>query len=157
MSKVYLFDWGDTLMVDFPNQPGHMKNWVIVEEVSGAFSTLQKLSAVAKVFVATGSIGTSSALMQSAFVRTSLSPFISGYFCPDNIGYEKPSKEFYNEIAAKVECNVEDITMVGDNLTRDILPALAVGMSAIWLNLKHQDNAENVIEVKQLTELISKR
>ncbi|MBD1571604.1 HAD family hydrolase, partial [Aliivibrio sp. S10_S31] len=27
MRKAYLFDWGDTLMVDFPNTQGKMCNW----------------------------------------------------------------------------------------------------------------------------------
>lgn len=31
MSKTYLFDWGDTLMVDFPDQEGKMCNWSKVE------------------------------------------------------------------------------------------------------------------------------
>jgi len=28
---VYLFDWGDTLMVDFPGTPGKMCDWQVVE------------------------------------------------------------------------------------------------------------------------------
>ena len=32
--NVYLFDWGDTLMVDFPGTPGKMCDWEIVEAVT---------------------------------------------------------------------------------------------------------------------------
>jgi predicted HAD superfamily phosphohydrolase YqeG len=34
MIDIYLFDWGDTLMVDFPGVPGKMCNWIIVEILS---------------------------------------------------------------------------------------------------------------------------
>jgi len=30
MIKVYLFDWGGTLMVDCPNEPGKMCGWATV-------------------------------------------------------------------------------------------------------------------------------
>ena len=103
--------------------------------------------------MATGSKGTSEELMQLAFLRTTLSPYLSGYFCPDNIGYEKPSKSFYMKIAEKVGCEVQSITMVGDNLERDILPAISVGMSAIWLNRHNEKNLHNVKEIACLSEL----
>lgn len=154
MSKVYLFDWGDTLMVDFPNQSGHMTDWPQIAEVNGAYETLKKLSLCSKVFVATGSVGTSVSLMKRAFARTTLAPYIYGYFCPNNVGYEKPSAEFYHEIAKQLTCEVADITMVGDNLVRDILPALEIGMSAIWLNSHNQLNPNHVIEISMLTELV---
>ncbi|EHK8978101.1 HAD family hydrolase, partial [Vibrio vulnificus] len=41
MSAVYLFDWGDTLMVDFPEQNGKMCEWAIVEAVNGAHEALK--------------------------------------------------------------------------------------------------------------------
>ena len=40
MIDVYLFDWGDTLMVDFPNASGKMCDWVTVEAIIGANDTL---------------------------------------------------------------------------------------------------------------------
>jgi len=54
MTKVYLFDWGDTLMVDFPQFTGKMCDWEKVEAVSGAKSTLKKLSKSSKIYIATG-------------------------------------------------------------------------------------------------------
>ncbi len=41
MSRIYLFDWGDTLMINLPNESGHMKDWPKVEEVSGAYEALK--------------------------------------------------------------------------------------------------------------------
>ncbi len=154
MTKVYLFDWGDTLMVDIKDQPGHMKDWPEVHEISGAKILLEKLSYNSKLFVATGSQGTNADLMEQAFKRTRLSHSLSGYFCPDNVGYEKPSADFYKQIASMVNCDMSDITMVGDNLERDVLPALEVGMNAIWLNHYNVDTKQDVRQVSSLLELL---
>lgn len=40
MISVYLFDWGDTLMVDFPDSTGKMCEWETVQAVSGAKEAL---------------------------------------------------------------------------------------------------------------------
>lgn len=36
MKDVFLFDWEDTLMVDFPGVPGKMCDWDVVQAVAGA-------------------------------------------------------------------------------------------------------------------------
>jgi len=154
MTKVYLFDWGDTLMVDIKDQPGHMKDWPEVLEVSGAKILLEKLSYNSKLFVATGSKGTNADLMEQAFKRTRFSNSLSGYFCPDNVGHEKPSAEFYKKIASMVNCSIDEITMVGDNLERDVLPALEVGMKTIWLNHFNVEAKQDVRQVSSLLELL---
>jgi len=154
MTKVYLFDWGDTLMVDIKDQPGHMKDWPVVEEVLGAKLLLEKLSANAQLYVATGSQGTNADLMKAAFSRTNFVDCLSGYFCPDNTGYEKPSAQFYKKIASMVNCAMNEITMIGDNLERDVLPALEVGMKTIWLNHFNVEVKQDVRQVSSLLELL---
>ena len=49
------------------------------------------------------------------------------------------------------------ITMVGDNLTRDVLPALEVGMKGVWFNPKRQENELNVKTISSLNELLGSR
>ncbi len=41
MTEVYLFDWGNTLMVDFPVVSGKMCDWETVEVVEGAEEALR--------------------------------------------------------------------------------------------------------------------
>ncbi|KAB2823081.1 HAD family hydrolase, partial [Aliivibrio finisterrensis] len=55
MKKAYLFDWGDTLMVDFPNTQGKMCDWETVQAVDGALEMLASLSQKGHLlYVATG-------------------------------------------------------------------------------------------------------
>ena len=72
MTQVYLFDWGDTLMVDFPQFTGKMCDWEKVEAVSGAKSTLKKLSKSSKIYIATGASESSEDEIKSAFKKVEL-------------------------------------------------------------------------------------
>lgn len=92
MIEVYLFDWGDTLMVDFPGVPGKMCDWEKVAAVPSAMEALENLSKHSKIYVATGAAEST----ESDIERVGLSQFISGYFCQSNIGSAKGSRIIAN-------------------------------------------------------------
>ena len=158
MIKVYLFDWGDTLMVDFPDASGKMCDWQNVEAVSGAKETLEALSKHCKINIATGAADSTELEIKLAFERVGLSQFISGYFCKANLGLSKGSPEFLQAILAKLNIPAKNVAMVGDNFEKDIKPATAVGMQAFWLspnNTELQPSTVNVSVkvIKSLTAL----
>ncbi|CAM3948234.1 HAD family hydrolase [Vibrio neonatus] len=134
MSAVYLFDWGDTLMVDFANQSGKMCEWSTVQAVDGAQQTLKKLSAVSTIYVATNAADSSEADIKSAFERVGLSPYITGYFCKANLGIGKGTPEFFHKIIEVLGVDPQSVVMVGDSFDNDIQPAIAAGIKAIWFN-----------------------
>jgi len=154
MIKVYLFDWGDTLMVDFPDISGKMCDWKYVEAVTGAKETLATLSKNSKIYIATGADDSTEPDIKRAFERVGLSQFISGYFCKANVGASKGSPEFFNFILTQLEIPSESVAMVGDKLDKDIKPAIAAGIQPIWLTkIATQEVIENVKVIKQLSEL----
>jgi putative hydrolase of the HAD superfamily len=130
--EVYLFDWGDTLMVDFPNAEGKMCHWENVEAVHGAKDTLGLLSQHAKIYIATGAADSKELEIKLAFERVGLSEYISGYFCQANLGLVKGSPEFLNAIVSRLNVPVSNIVMVGDNFEKDIEPAISVGIQPVW-------------------------
>jgi len=143
MIKSYLFDWGDTLMVDFPNMSGKMCTWHTVEAVTGAKDTLAALSNNAKIYIATGAEDSSEADIKQAFERVGLHEFISGYFCKANVGIGKGTSEFFDIILKRIKMPATNVAMVGDNFDKDIKPALAVGIQPFWLNHAHNNNAKH--------------
>ena len=150
---IYVFDWGDTLMVDFPGVPGAMKDWEIVREVEGASALLSRFSNWSKVYVATSANSTPSEI-EAALNRVNLGKYIDGYFSPIVLGFCKPQLEFYAAIASYLGVRAKEVTMVGDSLEKDILPAVEAGMSAIWLNSKKQKTNEvGFTEVGSLNEI----
>ena len=139
MIKVYLFDWGDTLMVDFPDASGKMCDWQNVEAVSGAKKTLAALSKHCKIYIATGAADSTELEIKLAFERVGLSQFISGYFCKANLGLSKGSTEFLQAILTKLSLPAKSVAMVGDNFEKDIKPATAVGMQVFWLSPNNEE------------------
>ncbi len=95
MISTLLFDWGDTLMVDFPAAEGKMCDWSHVEPVEGAEQVLRSLSACVDIYVATGAADSSETDICKAFKRVNLDRWISGYFCSANLGVGKDSPEFF--------------------------------------------------------------
>lgn len=135
MIEIYLFDWGDTLMVDFPGAPGKMCDWDVVEAVDGAKEALECLSQTAKIYIATGAAESTEPEIQRAFERVGLDQFITGYFCKANLGVPKGSPGFLEAIVARLGKPVSCIAMVGDSLAKDIEPAVAIGIQPIWLSI----------------------
>jgi putative hydrolase of the HAD superfamily len=131
--EIYLFDWGDTLMVDFPGVSGKMCDWDIVEAVDGAQEVLEHLARHAQIYIATGAAESTELDIGQAFDRVGLGRFISGYFCKANLGVSKGSALFFPTILARLGKPATSIAMVGDSLVKDIEPAAAVGIKPIWL------------------------
>ena len=132
MINVYLFDWGDTLMVDFPDVTGKMCDWEIVEAISGAKEALEALSKHSQIYIATGAADSTELEIKRAFDRVGLSQFISGYFCKANLGLSKGTPEFIYSILDKLKIPSVSVAMVGDNYDKDIKPAIAAGIQSIW-------------------------
>ena len=152
--NVYLFDWGDTLMIDFPQNTGKMCEWETVEAIEGARETLAALSQTAKIYIATGAVDSTKQEIKAAFERVGLSQYISGYFCKENIGIDKGTAAFLNAIISILAVPVLDITMVGDSFVKDIEPAISVGITPIWFNPNNAQAApDNIRTIKDLREL----
>ncbi|WP_416305970.1 HAD family hydrolase [Neptunicella sp. SCSIO 80796] len=132
MSGIYLFDWGNTLMVDIPGAVGKMCDWDHVKVIEGAKQTLAYLSATSRIYVASGAVDSSARDIEKALQRVDLADYISGYFCPANIGYAKGEAAFLPEIINRLDQPASRLSMVGDSWERDILPALQAGMQAVW-------------------------
>jgi FMN phosphatase YigB (HAD superfamily) len=152
--NVYLFDWGDTLMVDFPDVTGKMCDWEIVEAVFGAKETLDVLSKNSQIYIATGAIDSTELEIKRAFDRVGLSQFISGYFCKANLGLSKGTPEFLNAILEKLNIPSVNVAMVGDSFEKDIKPAITTGIQPIWFTENNSESVpDNVKVIKQLSEL----
>jgi FMN phosphatase YigB (HAD superfamily) len=156
MRPIYLFDWGNTLMIDFPQYTGKMCDWERVQAIDGALEALHYLSQQHQIYIATGAADSTAADIQRALSRVGLANYISGYFCQDNLGIGKVSAHFYQTIAVKLEVEPARLTMVGDRFEQDIQPARHAGLNAIWFN-PQQDiciEAKGYPQISDLRDLI---
>ncbi len=61
-----------------------------------------------------------------------------GVFISDDVGCEKPSKEYFRYVLDSIECEPEECMVIGDSLTSDIRGANNMGIPCIWFNPFHQ-------------------
>ena len=133
MTRIFLFDWGDTLMRDIPGAIGKMRDWPEVAAMPGAKECLRHLSRTASLYVATGAMESTAEDIRAALRRAALDRYLSGCFCRQNTGFQKSDPRFYLAIMESLGVMAHDVTMVGDSLENDILPCHAVGMHTALL------------------------
>lgn len=73
------------------------------------------------------------------------------------IGFRKPSAEFYQAVCQQLNLPAENILMVGDDLTNDIVGATSCGMPSAWINRRREDSnclPPTSIEIHHLTDIV---
>lgn len=129
-----LFDWGDTLMRDFKEFRGAMKDWPRLETIPGAAETLAALRSDWILALATSADVSTEADIREALQRVGLDHLLDKIYCFKNTGHRKPSREFYQYILKDLKLPPRSIWMVGDSYEADVLGAIACGLRAIWFN-----------------------
>jgi putative hydrolase of the HAD superfamily len=155
MIKALIFDWGNTVMRDFPEKPGPMAHWDHVEYIPHIEECLKKLSKKNTMCIASNAGFSDAALMTEALKRVGAEKYFHYFFTSKDLGAEKPDKLFFNSIIEKINVAPEQCIMIGDNYAKDISGAKAVGMKTIFFNEKltvsdFSDADEIIISMKEL-------
>lgn len=129
-----LFDWGDTLMVDFQDCTGPMADWPHVEAVAHAHKALDDLRSRGwRLALATNAADSDEADIRAALSRVDLDGLLDHIYCSRRIGHRKPSREFFAFIESDLGMEASELVMVGDNHEVDVLGPNRVGIRAVWL------------------------
>jgi putative hydrolase of the HAD superfamily len=132
MAKILLFDWGNTIMVDF-NLPGPMFNWVKVAWVPGAEKALKALSEYT-CCIATNAGDSDSVVVKKGLARVGADRYFSFIFSSRDIGFEKPDPGFFRFVIQGLGTDPANCIMIGDNYEKDIAGAKPAGMKTILFN-----------------------
>jgi putative hydrolase of the HAD superfamily len=122
MCDTLLFDWGNTIMIDYPDQKGPMYKWKNVEPVKNAQEVLSALSKSCRCYLVTNAKDSSKNEIVKALYRAQLDIYFTDIFCHKEFRCEKPSKEFFDKVIHIIN-NPPQCLMVGDNLQKDIVGA----------------------------------
>jgi putative hydrolase of the HAD superfamily len=129
-----LFDWGGTLMRDFPDACGPMVDWPCVELMPHAAETLATLRARGwRTALATNAADSSEAQIRAALARVGVDHLVDRIYCFARVGFRKPSRAFFAHILEDLELSPSDAVMVGDDYAVDIVGANRAGLRAVWL------------------------
>lgn len=159
--KAIIFDWGDTVMRDFPAYPGPMAYWPAVEVVPGIEKALQPLQKDFICCLASGAVDSDAGLMSIAVSRVNLRQYFQYLFTSRELGFKKPDPAFYREILRMMNLQPEQCIAVGNDYEKDIVSAKSVGMNTIWLST-HPDSTQtpcadySITAVEQLMPVIEK-
>lgn len=116
-----------------------------------AFELIKSLQGDVKQYAVTN--GTSLAQTRK-LKRSGLDELLDGVFISDNIGYEKPAKEFFDAVFQEIGAyDNSEIMVVGDSLTSDIKGGNQAGILCCWYNPKKVKNELGVRVDHEITSL----
>lgn len=123
--------------------------------IDGALELCQSLSVSHRLFVITNGI-TKTQIRR--LKQAGLYGFFEDIFDSQSIGFQKPSKEFFNYVMGHIKnFNVSEALIIGDSLNTDIKGGLLSGIDTCWINRTAQkSSAENLstYTITSLAELI---
>ncbi len=134
MIKALVFDWGNTIMRDFPEKKGPMWEWDQVEYIPFAEESLKVLHNEFSMCIASNAGCSDTAQMIKALKRVGAEIYFNHFFTSKEIGYEKPHIEFFLAIFNKLYVAPSECVMIGDNYVKDICGAKDAGMKTVFYN-----------------------
>jgi 2-haloacid dehalogenase len=122
--------------------------------IDGALELCQSLAASHRLFVITN--GVRSTQIQR-LKKAGLYEFFEDIFDSQSIGYQKPTKEFFDYVLGHIkDFDRREALIIGDSLNTDIKGGLQAGIDTCWLNRKSQKCPEDIrstYTIKSLAEL----
>ncbi len=139
--KAVVFDWGDTIMRDFPFK-GAMKDWPFVSLVSGVEEILSQLQKDYIIVMASNAGDSSSQDIIDALKRVGVAQYFHYVFSSSDIGFEKPHPQFFQYIQKELKLGESELVMIGNSCEKDIEGAKSVAWNTIWFNEDNKSQQE---------------
>lgn len=150
-----LFDWGDTVMRDYPQRMNSMVEWETVEVIDGIADVLAYLQSTGRrLILATSAEISDESQIRGALKRGGLDTYFSRIYCFKNTKLPK-GEEFYRHILSDLNIPASEALMVGDHFGKDIEVPNSLGMFAIWFNPRSAETrtGDRYITVHSMKEL----
>jgi FMN phosphatase YigB (HAD superfamily) len=129
-----LFDWGDTVMRDYPERTHPMVEWESVEVIDGIADVLAYLHSTGRqIVLATSAAISDEDQIRGALKRGGLDAYFSRIYCFKNTQLPK-GEEFYRYILKDLQLSPTDTLMVGDGFEKDIQIPNMLGIYGVWFN-----------------------
>ncbi len=115
---------------------------VSAEPVAGAHEILKYLSAKYRLFATSnGPYGQQKFRLDKA----DMEKYFSGLFISETVGAMKPTKEYFDYCVENAGANRDEIMLIGDSLTADILGGKNAEIKTIWFNHDKAEIPKDVI------------
>ena len=120
----------------------------------GAEEAVHRLSRKYRLYIASN--GTAS-VQEGRMTSANLYPYFEKIFVSQNLGANKPAKEFFDRSFAQIpDFDPQKAMIVGDSLTSDILGGINAGIATCWVNPEHKPGNPDIqpdYEIESLVQL----
>ena len=104
-----------------------------------------------RMYIITNGIKT---IQSRRLAATPIAQLFDGVFISEEIGYEKPRREFFDRATSMIEdFDISKTLVVGDSLTSDIKGGIDYGIDTCWYNPKQKARPDGVNMTYEITEL----
>ncbi len=110
--------------------------------IDGALELCRSLAHSHRLFIITNGVAETQI---KRLKRSGLSEYFEDIFTSQRIGYQKPSKEFFDYVTSHIsDYRAEDALVIGDSLSTDIKGGISAGIDTCWLNRKSKPLSSEV-------------
>ncbi|MFB6467273.1 YjjG family noncanonical pyrimidine nucleotidase [Cytobacillus sp. Hz8] len=119
--------------------------------ISGALELVSDLKNQYDLYIVTNGVSRT----QDKRLRASgLHPIFKNIFVSEDAGYQKPMKEFFDYVFARIpNFAAEQGLMIGDSLTADIKGGELAGLDTCWFNPDRKPNHTTIVPTYQIHKL----
>ncbi|KYZ75244.1 haloacid dehalogenase [Anaerosporomusa subterranea] len=122
------------------------------QHMEGALEVCQSLSVSHRLFVITNGI---TKTQIKRLKQSGLYEFFEDIFDSQSIGFQKPSKEFFDYVMSHIkDFNIKEALIIGDSLNTDIKGGLLSGIDTCWINTKSQKCSAEIQSTYTVTSLV---
>ncbi|MGI6167142.1 MAG: YjjG family noncanonical pyrimidine nucleotidase [Eubacteriales bacterium] len=100
--------------------------------IAGALDVCRELSKTCRLFLITNGF---KHIQESRFGGSLLAQFFEGVFISEEIGADKPSREYFDAVIAAIpDFDARETLVIGDSLSSDIAGGIGAGLDVCWYN-----------------------
>ena len=136
MIENIIFDWGDTVMRDYPELLGAMCDWPHVELIPHVYPALAELKSKYTLVIATTAGVSDTAAMIRALERVEVKEMFGKFYSSKELGVAKPDPRFFTEVCRRAGLQPQRTVMVGNDYEKDIVGARTAGLKTVFFNEK---------------------
>ncbi|WP_265459341.1 YjjG family noncanonical pyrimidine nucleotidase [Enterococcus sp. HY326] len=121
--------------------------------LGNSYQIVADLSTKADLYVVTNGV---SQTQYRRLTDARLLPFFKEIFVSEDTGYQKPMKEYFDYVFARIpNLDKSDTVIIGDSLSSDIKGGIVAGIDTIWLNSKSEQASNEIHPTYTINQLES--
>ncbi|MCU9613250.1 YjjG family noncanonical pyrimidine nucleotidase [Caldibacillus lycopersici] len=122
--------------------------------MEGALELINKLHAEYDLYIVTNGVAET---QYKRLKKAGLDSLFKGVFISQEVGYQKPRKEFFDHVLANIpNVSTNQLLIIGDSLSADIKGGNMAGIDTCWFNPERKQNSTDIeptYEIHKLTDL----